>query len=66
MTQTERQQEIIFAALNLMNEEGIQGLTFKNFSEKMGITEPAIYRHLENKIQILAVLPDLLQKNGQQ
>jgi len=61
--QTERQQEIISTALDLINEKGIQGLTIKNLSKKLGITEPAIYRHFENKIQILVALLDLLKKN---
>jgi len=60
---TERQQEIIETALELINEKGIQGLTIKNLSKKLGITEPAIYRHFENKIQILVALLDLLKKN---
>jgi AcrR family transcriptional regulator len=60
---TERQQEIISIALDLINEKGIQGLTIKNLSKKLGITEPAIYRHFENKIQILVALLDLLKKN---
>ena len=61
---TERQQEIIETALGLINEKGIQGLTIKNLSKKLGITEPAIYRHFENKIQILVALLNLLKKNS--
>lgn len=60
---TERQQEIIENALDLINEKGIQGLTIKNLSKRLGITEPAIYRHFENKIQILVSILDLLKKN---
>src|SRR6056297_1149063 len=60
---TERQQEIIETALDLINEKGIQGLTIKNLSKKLGISEPAIYRHFENKIQILIALLDLLKNN---
>jgi AcrR family transcriptional regulator len=60
---TERQQEIIETALGLINEKGIQGLTIKNLSKKLGITEPAIYRHFENKIEILVALLDLLKRN---
>ena len=63
---TERQQEIISTALDLINERGIQGLTIKNLSKKLSITEPAIYRHFENKIQILVALLDLLKKNTSQ
>jgi len=60
---TERQQEIIETALGLINEKGIQGLTIKNLSKRLDITEPAIYRHFENKIQILIALLDLLKRN---
>jgi AcrR family transcriptional regulator len=61
--QTGRQQEIIFTVLDLINEKGIQGLTIKNLSKKLKITEPAIYRHFENKIQILIALLDMLKEN---
>lgn len=63
---TERQQEIISTALDLINEKGIQGLTIKNLSKRLSITEPAIYRHFENKIQILLALLDLLIENTSQ
>jgi len=60
---TERQQEIIEIALGLIHEKGIQGLTIKNLAKRLGITEPAIYRHFENKIQILTVILDMMKKN---
>lgn len=55
---TPRQTEIVETALNLINENGIQGLTIKNLSKKIGISEPAIYRHFENKIEILLAVLD--------
>ncbi len=58
---TERQQEIIDVALNLINAKGIQGLTMKNLSKEIGISEPAIYRHFENKIEILLAVLDLFR-----
>ncbi|MCK5730742.1 MAG: TetR/AcrR family transcriptional regulator [Draconibacterium sp.] len=51
--QTERQIEIIEAALELITDKGIQGMTIKNLSKKIGITEPAIYRHFDSKTDIL-------------
>jgi AcrR family transcriptional regulator len=60
---TERQQEIIDVALNLINEKGIQGLTIKNLSKEIGISEPAIYRHFDNKIEILLAILDLFKEN---
>lgn len=56
--QTARQIEIVETALKLINENGIQGLTIKNLSKKIGISEPAIYRHYENKIEILVAVLD--------
>ncbi len=55
---TERQIEIIYAAADLIAEKGIQGMTMKNLSKKIGISEPAIYRHYENKIDILINIID--------
>ncbi len=60
---TERQQEIIDVALNLINAKGIQGLTMKNLSKEIGITEPAIYRHFDNKIEILLAILDLFRES---
>ena len=51
--QTDRQTEILEVALELINLKGIQGLTLKNISKEIGISEPAIYRHFESKTDIL-------------
>jgi len=49
----ERRKEIIDAARQLIMREGVQGVTIKNISRKNRISEPAIYRHFENKRAIL-------------
>jgi len=64
--QTKRQKEIIVVALELISEKGIQGLTIKNLAKKIGITEPAIYRHYDNKIDILIAILDLMKSNTEQ
>lgn len=51
--QTERQTQILNSSMELIANRGIQGFTIKNLSEKIGITEPAIYRHFESKTDIL-------------
>lgn len=61
--QTDRQKEIIQVSLDLISEKGIQGLTIKNLASRIGITEPAIYRHYENKIHILLAILELFRKN---
>ncbi len=55
---TERQEEIIHTAINLIATKGIQGLTLKNMAKAIGISEPAIYRHYDNKIDILVSIMD--------
>lgn len=60
---TERQQEIIHTALEIISSKGIQGLTIKNISLSIGISEPAIYRHFDNKIHILTTILDLFKKD---
>lgn len=53
MKLTTRQQEIINVSIALIADKGIQSLTIKNISQAIGISEPAIYRHFENKFEIL-------------
>jgi len=59
---SDRQQEIINMSLELIAESGIQGLTIKNLSKKIGFTESAVYRHFENKIQILVAILDFFKE----
>ncbi len=64
--QTPRQKEITEVALELISDKGIQGLTIKNLAKKIGITEPAIYRHYDSKTDILIAVLDLFKKNTDQ
>ena len=50
---TERQQQIVETAIKLIAEKGIQNLTTKNLAKEIGISEPALYRHFSNKLEIL-------------
>ncbi len=53
---TNRQEEIIHASIEIISEKGIQNLTIKNLSKSIGISEPAIYRHFESKMDILLAI----------
>lgn len=55
---SERQQQIIKASIGLIDQFGIQGFTIKNLSKEIGISEPAIYRHFESKVEILSTILD--------
>lgn len=53
---TVRQKEIIEVSIELISKGGIQELTIKHISREMGISEPAIYRHFESKLDILLAI----------
>ena len=55
-TFTERQKEIIETAVSIISKKGIQRLTIKNISGNLGISEPAIYRHFDSKMEILLAI----------
>ena len=59
---TERQIEIINASLEIIAESGIQNLTIKNLSKKIGLVESAIYRHYESKTHILIAILDSIRE----
>lgn len=50
---SERQQQIVETAIKLIAEKGIQNLTTKNLAKEIGISEPALYRHFNSKLEIL-------------
>ncbi len=62
---TDRQQEIINTSMELIAEGGIQALTIKNLAKKIGFAESAIYRHYENKIQILLAILDYFKTGNE-
>lgn len=49
-----RQDEILDRTIELLRESGLAGLTMKKVAERVGFTEPAIYRHFPNKQALLA------------
>ena len=53
---TDKQEQIVEAAIELISEKSIQGLTIKNLANKIGLTEGAIYRHFESKVEILLTI----------
>lgn len=61
---SDRQKEIIQVSLDIISESGIQGLTIKNLAKKIGFSESAIYRHYENKIQILVAILNFFKENS--
>lgn len=50
--------QIVAAALELLSAGGIAALTIKNLALAVGVSEPALYRHFENKQGILLAVLD--------
>jgi AcrR family transcriptional regulator len=46
---TPRQEEILDRTFELVREAGLANLTMKKVADRMGFTEPALYRHFPNK-----------------
>ncbi|HIF4670475.1 TPA: TetR family transcriptional regulator, partial [Escherichia coli] len=40
---------VIRAALDLLNEVGVDGLTTRKLAERLGVQQPALYWHFRNK-----------------
>lgn len=58
MKLNKRQNQIIDKAIALITDSGIQSLTIKNLATSVGVSEPALYRHFENKFDILNTILD--------
>ena len=63
-TLTDRQKQIIDASIKIIAEKGIQQLTIKNISRSLGISEPAIYRHFDGKMEILLAILFYFKKDS--
>lgn len=53
-----RKEKILIAAIDLLDEAGIQGLTTKEIAKRQNITEPAIYRQFDGKKDIVISILD--------
>ena len=62
-TFTDRQMEIINAAIDLIADNGIQKMTIKNLALKIGFAEGAIYRHFNSKMEILLGILTMFKDN---
>jgi AcrR family transcriptional regulator len=53
---TGRQQQVVEQAIEVIGKGGLRDLTMRRLSKRLGITEPALYRHFENKTAILSAI----------
>ena len=55
-----RQEQITQAALNLINSNGLKGLSVAGVAKRVGLVPSAIYRHFKGKDQIIDAALDLI------
>ncbi len=60
----ERQAQIIDEAIRIIHENGYNALGIRKLAQRVGITEPAIYRHFTNKDEIIVGILDRVLKMG--
>lgn len=60
---TARQNDIVNATIDLIGEYGVQNLTIKLLAQRVGVTEPALYRHFECKQDILIAVLKRFDEN---
>lgn len=53
---TPRAREIVDSALELLEEEGPEGLSMRRLAERLGIRAPSIYKHLPDKQALEAAI----------
>jgi AcrR family transcriptional regulator len=58
-SQAERREEIIDAALLILGEHGVDGMTMVRLADAVGITPAALYRHFDSRNAILAAVVDV-------
>ncbi|WP_422478501.1 TetR/AcrR family transcriptional regulator [Pleomorphochaeta sp. DL1XJH-081] len=60
---TDRQQNIVEAAMHIVVEQGTHKLTIRNVAAAIGVSEPAVYRHFASKHDLLVALLQNLQQS---
>jgi len=60
---TSRQAEVLHHSLILIQEQGLAGLTMRKVAERMGFSEPAIYRHFKTKQDLVLGIISQLEAN---
>jgi len=66
LTTEERKEQIITESIKIIHENGFPSLSIRELAGRVGISEPAIYRHFKSKDDIIMGILDKMQEFGQQ
>ena len=53
MSGEERRRQIVQAALSIMAEQGLAGTTTRKIAERVGVSEPALYKYFPGKKELI-------------
>jgi AcrR family transcriptional regulator len=60
---SDRQVEIIKHTIELMGEEGAHNFSIRKLAKRVGVTEPAVYRHFESKDDLMVNVASFIVQN---
>src|ERR1700722_15344659 len=52
--------QLVDAALELMQEAGLEALSTRRLAERLGVKSPALYWHVRNKDELLGLVADAI------
>src|SRR5438105_15560030 len=56
----EGREHLVGAALDLLDESGLDGLTMRTLAERMGVRAASLYWHIRDKEQLLGLLAEAI------
>jgi TetR/AcrR family tetracycline transcriptional repressor len=56
--------QIVKAALDLMDEVGLDGLSLRRLAKELGVAAPALYWHFQNKQDLLDAMQEMVFADG--
>ncbi len=60
MSGSERKRQIVQATLDIMAEQGLAGTTTRRIAEKVGVSEPALYKYFPGKKELILEALDVV------
>ena len=51
-----RKERLLISAIRLLDEAGLAGVTTRELARREGITEPAVFRHFDGKVEVLQAI----------
>jgi AcrR family transcriptional regulator len=56
-------EQVLAAAIQCADSDGLDGCTMRAVADRLGVTPMALYRHVRDKDELLARIPDLLVRD---